>query len=370
MKLFGNQPRLDDCLAGRDNNLNLIRVIAAGAVLVSHAFPIALGEGAAEPLKALTGMSLGAHAVAIFFILSGLLIARSFDRGSSKVRFVMARILRLFPALIVVLILTVFAGALMTTLSFSQYFSSLETLTYVPRNLSLAFLQYPLPGLFADNPLPGAINGSLWTLFYEVVCYAGVFVVGILGVLRMRLMFTCLTLALAGAFVFSGIWVPEGGLAYRMDKLVQLGFPFALGMLAYVWRDRLLLDWRIAGLLWSLPVIFGFTILLPLVILVAVGYSLLWLGFVAKGTVLSYNRLGDYSYGIYIYAFPVQQSLALIFPGIGPYENMALAAPITILLAVLSWHLIEENALAKVKPLAAWLELRLPRFVRLGGTTS
>lgn len=369
MQIFAGKPRLEDHLSGRDNNLNLIRMIAAAAVLVSHAFPIALGEGAAEPLKELTGMSLGSHAVAIFFVLSGLLIARSFDRGSSRIRFVVARVLRLFPALLVVLALTVIVGAFVTSLSLSQYLSATGTLTYIPRNLSLAFLQYPLPGVFSDNPLPGAINGSLWTLFYEVVCYAGVFVLGIMGMLRRRLVFTALFALLALAFVFSVVWEPTGGLAYRADKMIQLGFPFALGMLAYVWRDQLVLDWRLALAIWILPVVTHGSVLMPLTLIVAVGYSLAWLGFVVKGTMLAYNRLGDYSYGIYIYAFPVQQSLVHLFPGMSPYENMLFAAPITLLFAVLSWHLVEENALSKVKPWAERIDARFPRLARLAGET-
>ena len=194
--IFGSA-KLEDHLSGRDNHLNLIRMVAAMAVLVSHAFPIALGEGAAEPLEALTGMALGGHAVAVFFILSGLLIARSFDRGSSHIRFLVARFLRLFPALIVVLVLTVLIGATVSELSPGVYFATMDTLTYIPRNLSLAFLQYSLPGVFVENPGGSVINGSLWTLFYEVVCYIAVFGLGLIGLLRKRAVFTAIFGAIA-----------------------------------------------------------------------------------------------------------------------------------------------------------------------------
>ena len=228
-------------------------MIAATAVLVSHAFPIALGEGAAEPLYTLTGMSLGGHAVAVFFILSGLLIARSFDRGSDLKRFVMARAMRLFPALVLVLLLTVLMGAFVTTLPLSRYFTATETLTYFPRNLSLAFLQYPLPGVFGDNPLPDDINGSLWTLFYEVVCYAAVVGFGWFGLLRNRIAFTGVFGLISILFLLAEGWEPAGSLAYRANALLSLGFPFALGMLAYVWRNHLKLDFRVAAALWVLP---------------------------------------------------------------------------------------------------------------------
>ena len=160
---FPKATTLDEVLGGRDNNLNAIRMAAAIAVLVSHAYPIALGPGQEEPLYALTGQSLGHFAVAVFFGISGLLIARSFDRRRSMVHFTAARIFRLFPALGVVLILTVLAGAFVTRLSLVDYVSQPGTWTYVPANLSLAFLQYPLPGVFEQNPYGPAINGSLWT---------------------------------------------------------------------------------------------------------------------------------------------------------------------------------------------------------------
>ena len=360
MKPFAASPRLADLLAGRDNNLNLIRFVAASAVLVSHAFPITLGTGAEEPLEELTGMSLGGHAVAIFFVLSGLLIARSFDRGSDRIRFVMARILRLFPALLAVLVLTVLFGATVTNLGMPQYFTAPGTLTYIPSNLSLAFLQYPLPGVFTDNPNGPAINGSLWTLFYEVVCYGAVFLLGVLGVLRKPRIFTLVFLAIAAAFVGSVTWHPQGGLAYRLDLLAQLGFPFALGTLAYLWRDKLVLDWRIAIGLWAFPFLAYTSVLLPLTIIVATAYSLAWFGFVLKGPLLNFNRLGDYSYGIYIFAYPVQQTMVHLNPGMGPYENMLASMPITLLFAIASWHLIEERALTRVKPAAQSVRRMVP----------
>lgn len=346
-------------LSGRDNNLNLIRLIAAGAVLVSHAFPIALGAGAAEPLEALTGLSLGGHAVAVFFVLSGLLIARSFDRASSRTRFVTARVMRLFPGLVVVLVLTVLAGATLTTSGLSTYLTDPATIRYVPGNLSLFFLQYPLPGVFADNPNGPAINGSLWTLFYEVVCYGGVFALGVLGLLRRRGLFSVVFAGLTAAFLFSLDWEPAAGIAYRLDLLAHLAFPFGLGVLAYVWRDQLPVDGRLALALWLLPLAaFGTGLPLLPAITVALGYSTIWFGFAVKGPLLAYNRIGDYSYGLYIYAFPVQQLLVHLVPGMSPLENILAALPITLVLAALSWFLVERRALEMIDPIAGWVESR------------
>ncbi|OBV11204.1 Acyltransferase 3 [Erythrobacter dokdonensis DSW-74] len=349
------RPVLAELLAGRDNNLNLIRVLAACAVLVSHAFPIALGSGSVEPLEPQTGLSLGGHAVAVFFVLSGLLIARSFDRASSHWRFAIARVMRLFPGLAIVLVLTVMAGAMLTTRTLPDYLTDPATLLYVPGNLSLYFLQFSLPGVFEDNPMGPAINGSLWTLFYEVVCYFGLFALGVLGLLRSRAAFTLVFAGLAAAFLVSLGWAPASGLAYRLDMLAHLAFPFGLGVLAYVWRDRLPVDIRIAVVLWLLVALVMKTAALLPMIMVAVGYSTIWFGFAVKGPLLVYNRVGDYSYGLYIYAFPVQQGLVHFLPGMTPAANILAALPITLTLAAFSWLIVERRALDKVDPLAVRL---------------
>ncbi len=162
-------------LEGRDNNLNLIRMVAAATVLISHAFPITTGADTVQPLEKQIGLTLGAVAVYVFFIISGFLIPRSFERRSFT-DFAIARILRLFPGLAVVLLLTVlFLGPLATSLPLSDYLSNPKTFAYLPRNLLLASLQYDLPGVFDDMPYPGAINGSLWSLFPEVMCWASPF---------------------------------------------------------------------------------------------------------------------------------------------------------------------------------------------------
>jgi peptidoglycan/LPS O-acetylase OafA/YrhL len=297
-------------------------------------------------------MSLGGLAVALFFALSGLLIANSFERSPDLVRFAVARVLRLFPGLIVVLLITVLVGTMITTLEPAAFLLSPGTLAYIPRNLSLAFLQYDLPGVFADNPYPLAINGSLWTLFYEVLCYGGVLVAGVAGLLRRRWTFSVCVLVLATAYLYCLHWAPGGGVARRIDLFVTLAFPFSLGMLAYVWREVFAFNWRWALGLCGLAAISSYSPLAPLFFVVALTYATGWFGFEIKGRILRFNRVGDYSYGVYIYAFPVQQLIAYCVPGVSPLANIALSLPITLGLAILSWHLVEKRALAQIKPLA------------------
>lgn len=242
---------LDAALSGRDNNLNLIRMLAASAVLVSHAYPIALGAGTPEPLSFLPGQTLGHFAVAIFFGISGLLITRSFDRRRSTRQFVAARVLRLYPGLLVALCITVLFGLFVTTLPYAHYLRATETISYVPRNMSLGLLQYSLPGVFYENPYGSALNGSLWTLFYEVACYIAVMVIGFAGIIRKRLAFSLLFAVLAVLHLFANGQSPDFARTYRLHQFVSLAFPFALGTAAYVWREQLPLSWPIAIALWT-----------------------------------------------------------------------------------------------------------------------
>ena len=187
----------------------------------------------------------------MFFAISGLLIARSFDSRASIWHFTLARILRLWPALIVAVMLTAFVlGPTLSQLSPERYFSARETWAYVPTNLALVARQDALPGLFADNPYPHAVNGSLWSLFYEVACYLGLTLVGLLGLLRKQWSVIALVIGGAAGHVVATASVGSGPIGYRLDLLTEIGFAFALGIAAFIARDRLRLNWKAVALTW------------------------------------------------------------------------------------------------------------------------
>lgn len=345
-------PTLGSLAVGRNNNLNLIRMIAASAVIITHAFPIADGPGAPQPLVAETGVSIGVMGLYAFFAISGYLIAESFERSRTTWHFVAARVLRLYPALVVVLLLTVLLlGPWTTTLSLSDYYTDPSTATYVPRNLSLAFLQYDLPGVFTTNPNPGAINGSLWTLVHEVACYSGLAALAFLGVLRSKRRLA-LALSLYGAFwitttVFEQI-TPVTLVLFR-----DLSLPFVVGSTLYCLRDRVRLSWPLLAGFVLLVVVSGPTLVGRLCVVAAISYGVFVVGHRVKGRILGYNRLGDYSYGTYIYGFPVQQTLVWLVPGMTAHENWALSLVVAIGFAVVSWHVVEKPSLARKNALGA-----------------
>lgn len=350
---------LGDVYRGRDNNLNLIRMLAAVAVLVSHAWPISLGSEFIQPLQAMTGHTLGALAVYVFFAVSGFLIAASFDGRRSLGSFISARGLRLIPGLAVSLALVGFVmGPLVTELPLVAYLGDPRTWQAFARNVTLLYPQYTLPGVFESNPYP-TVQGSIWTLIHEVLCYGGIVMAGLLGALR-RPWVAAILLLLYGA-----VWIaPQLGvltLPAKAEALRNLSLPFALGTAFYVWRDRLPLSpWFALGFaILAIPLrgtpAWDFALILALV------YGTLWLGYGPSGAIRAYNRVGDYSYGLYLYAFPLQGLAVWLAGPQSPAANIALALPMTFACAVLSWHLVERPALRLRARSASDKSLRDPK---------
>lgn len=347
---------LADVAGGRDNNFNLIRMIAASGVLVSHAFPITLGIGANQPFETATGYTLGWICVAIFFAISGFLITRSFDRKSRIESWFSARVARLFPGLIVVSILiALIYGPIFTTLPLSEFFTRPQTYSYIPRNVTLVWLQYGLPGVFADHPYPVAINGSLWTLVHEVTCYAGVFLAGIAGALASRRLFAVVLLLYGTGYVAMGLPGVSELVPSRFADLRALSYPFVIGMALYVWRDRVRLSWVIAVVLCVLAAALRATPLFEPIFVGAIAYATFVIAYLPRGVLRHYNRVGDYSYGMYVYAFPVQQAAIALAGPMSPLTNMAVAFPVTLALAIASWYFVEKPVLDRRQHLAGWL---------------
>lgn len=159
---------------GRANNFNLIRIAAAYAVMLSHSFPLAKGAQCVDPIVKFVGLSMGDVAVHVFFVISGFLVTASIFGRANIIEFLWARLLRVYPAMIFMILLTVFAiGLFFTTLSLGDYLQSHMTHRYLVRGLTLiGGVWFDLPGVFKDIPFAGVVNGSLWTMPYELRMYA------------------------------------------------------------------------------------------------------------------------------------------------------------------------------------------------------
>ena len=340
-------PRLGGLAEGRDNNLNLLRMAAAVAVLVSHAWPIALGDEVVQPMLRWTGLTLGEIAVQIFFVISGFLIAASYVRSDSLLRFTLARVLRLMPGLVVSIALVgLVMGPFVSTLEPIAFLTHTETWSFLVRNITLISVQYTLPGVFENNPYP-TVEGSIWTLIHEVACYVGVGIAGVCGILaRPRLATGCL---IAAALFWLLVFLGDVPLPGRILAFLELALPFGVGVGFWLWRDRLPLSaiaCLVFWLIWALAFATqGFTPLTQMLFVFALAYSVFWVGYVPGGRWRLYNRLGDYSYGVYIYAFPMQGLAIWLFGPMSPLTNILIALPLTLLPSILSWHWIEKPAL-------------------------
>ena len=343
---------LGDLSQGRNNNFNLIRMAAALAVLVGHSFPLADGAGSPEPLQSMLGMSLGAMAVDVFFVASGFLITSSL-LSRDIFSFIWSRVLRVFPALFSMLVLTVFLmGVVFTSLSVIDYLFSPVTRTYFLKCLTLfSGVKHFLPGVFEENPYKGAVNGSLWTLPYEVRMYATIAVIWVASRAMYGLRLSVFSFVVVVLALISCLSNLMGFAPFHFKPLpVRLFSMFFMGASFYVLRRRIpissVIFWGLlAGLLLSAGSPKAFNYLYTL----SIGYIVVFVAYFPAGLILEYNRLGDYSYGFYIYAFPVQQSVVALVPGISAPQLMLVSMVVTAVLAVLSWHLLEKRCLGLKK---------------------
>jgi len=343
-------PTTSDVLTHRANNFDFVRFIAATSVLISHHFAL---SGLPEPLV-LSYQTLGGFGVFVFFSISGYLVAQSWERDPSLLRFVHRRLLRIWPGLLVVLVLCAWVlGPLVTTLSLREYFTDKLTWTYF--STFLFQVQPFLQGVFPHSPVAYIPNGVLWTIPIEVHCYAYLAILGLLGVLRYRWLLLALVVALSlYYYVFHGaeaVWKAGGG---RLHEVEFATFFFAGALLHHfreIWSSprRIALCWVVVGVAAAALVSAGHQLIAAFVITPMVFVSF---GASSFPVVRRFGRFGDLSYGIYIYAFPVQQTIIWAWGDRLPFlPSLLLALVITLVLAYFSWHYIEKPAL-RLKPSA------------------
>jgi peptidoglycan/LPS O-acetylase OafA/YrhL len=335
-------PSLSALAHGRDNNFQLIRLAAAAAVVFFHSYALT-NHWTDEPLwRVIPELNFAVLGVASFFVISGFLVTQSWLARAGVVPFVAARVLRIYPALICAVAFTVALAWASSAFDAAAFFGNPQTLDYVLHVTPGWEMRYRLPGAFAANPVPHDVNGSLWTLPVELRLYAAVLVAGITGLLARPIAWLLVLSALLVLLVLRPEWFPMPALDSVTKDLLLL---FALGSLAYVWRNAIPVSLAVAAVAMLLVVLNpaglarGILMLPLLAYLVLVAAYHPWLSWPA------FNRVGDYSYGVYVYAFPIQQILVERIPLIEPLPLFALALPATLAVAVLSWHCVEKPAL-------------------------
>jgi peptidoglycan/LPS O-acetylase OafA/YrhL len=346
-------------MISRSNNFDFLRLIFASFVVITHSYPLS-GASESDFLSRLTfsQMPFSYMGVKGFFIISGYLIFKSLLRCKNLSDYYWKRVLRLFPALFVVLLLTVLLAPAVYE-SAIPYWKNSSVYTYIPHNLSLFFLQSKIEGVFENNPYKGSINGSLWTICYEFSMYI---MVSLLFFIRQKsflkaviilLFISSYALAVFNPYFFSGIFSKIG---LGSNNFYDLMCFFTAGMLLTYLNiskktEILLISAAFIVLIGSIYLkIFGYTCFFTLPVLVIL---------IGKNSTMYINKvgdvLGDISYGVYIYSFPIQQTLMYFFK-LDTVPLMIFSLMLSFLLGYLSWHLIEKKAL-RYKDLVAKKEL-------------
>lgn len=352
------QPWCDE--RGHTNNLDFLRFFFAALVIFSHSYPLLYGEQAGnqiEPLWLLTRGQLtgGRLAVAFFFIISGFLITASWMRSQSISAFFVRRVLRIYPGFIVMSLgcmLLVVPLAMADSDALLRYFTLphlllYQVLLYLPGD----------PGIFVNNPIPGVMNGSVWTIRYEFWCYVFLALLGISRILRHR----TLVLGLFGAWLLLLIGSTCLGIVPRLpfesgrtwfifgsfNHYVEFTSFFLGGTVFYLYRERIPYSRRllfVSAVALGLLAATGVGLLAGLAVFGT--YIVFYLGFTPTRRLSHFSARGDFSYGVYLYAFPIQQLMVLACgTGLQPMVLSLAAFGPTLIIAIGSWYLIEQPAL-------------------------
>ena len=329
---------------GRGNNFDFMRFAAASSVIISHSF---VTTGNLEPTLGVT--TLGRLGVSIFFIISGFLITQSWIHHPNLGPFIAKRLLRIVPALAcVTLFVLLVLGPIFSTVSHAQYFQDRRILAYLG-NVSIFFLSYNLPGLWVHNPYPATTNAPLWTLPMEFIAYLAVAGAGITGLIKRKFSYIpAVLVVIALTHIFStilftlGIEFQNHGSFYLLGNLAF----FATGSFLYLRREDIIYSDKLA--LVALAVII-FSVLVPwqfYLELIALPYLVIYLALIPTRHLQQFAKYGDFSYGMYIYAWPLQQAAYGVTGGsLSPLMSLVYAYPLAVALAAISWHGIEKHAL-------------------------
>lgn len=325
--------------AANANRFNQIRLAAATIVIISHSWPL-FGRPD-EPFKWLNGHESGGEAaVTVFFVVSGFLIYCSAERSKDWISFAFARMRRIIPGAAVCALFCMFVvGPAFTRLPMSEYFTNVHTWLFL-KNVFPFQVAYKLPGVFENNFYPKAVNGSLWTLPLEIFLYVAC------GLTCFLLPNKLLPPILAATCFALSYWIfPAAGNNGFFFWLSYLGCYFFSGVTMYVWRDRITLRGSVVLVLGAIYIASFRTPYFSPAQALFIPYAVMWLAFTGldQQDDPKPNSFPDISYGLYIYAFPVQQSLAAAFGhSLGFVPLVILSLAITISLATLSFFYVER----------------------------
>ncbi|MEG1589542.1 acyltransferase family protein [Chryseobacterium sp.] len=323
------------------NNFDFLRLLFASLVIIHHAFPLS-GRLPNDPTFFWSNeqLSIGTLSVGSFFAISGYLILGSLNRSKGLIDYFWKRIIRLYPGLIVMMAVTCLV---IITIDYSMIYSK-SFYTYFSNRIILYGSQFSIVNFFDDNPYPGVINGSLWTLSYEFTCYAMIFLLYFFrNNLRMQKLITFTLFA-----VFYSAYNLKISLHFlsrlNLDssKFFEFGIFFISGMIMYYYKKNIKkATYLVVFIVLILSVYFDiFRFAFPLIALVVISFG----RESTKYINLIGSKIGDLSYGIYIYGFLIQQTL-MHYYNLNWVVLTIVSFIITFFMAYLSWKFVEKPVL-------------------------
>src|SRR5450631_549649 len=372
-KEFVAMPTLSDRIretAGRSSGFDYLRLCLSISVVLLHTVGVSYGGHAEKAYFDDTVLKPFYRLVLpMFFALSGYLVAGSLVRSKTIGAFLGLRIIRIYPALAVEVVLSAFIlGPLLTTLPLADYFSHVQFRQYLLN--VFGDVHFFLPGVFADNPIPLKVNAQLWTVPYELLCYIGLTCLALTGVVKKRGISVLAVIFMSGVLIadrfakYNGHFLETRGVFIGLLLVVC----FLAGVVMFLYRD--IIPW--SGKLAAASAMIAMTLVsvIPLgdyAAPVPIAYMTVYLGltnFRRAGLL----RYGDLSYGIFLYGFVVQQTVAHVLPWSRYwYLNFAISLPLTVLVAAVSWRYVERPALglrSQLTRIETWYLSSRPSFAR------
>ena len=345
--------RLIDCYDKKNNSYDDIRFLLATIVLYVHSYALLYGEGKQEPFVKLANFQLGLGSLAVygFFVLSGFFMIQSLESNDSLLRYFKNRALRILPAFWLSLLISSFVLAPILAENFD--IKSAINFFFKAGFFHIFGYAWTINGVFPHNPMIDGINGSMWTLKHEIALYILLpFIVYLTHKKRILLFFVFAVFFILAFtninsnFILFNIpccraWVLA---ANEYPSFIVFSAYFFAGVILYKYREFIIASKRIWFMCFALFIIALFFGNLKIITLFVFAYLIILFGSNYKKKIFS--RTGDYSYGMYIYAFPVQQTLVHFYrESMNVYIFLIVSFFITLMLSILSWHFLEKKFL-------------------------
>lgn len=352
---------------GHDNFFTPLRFIFAFMVLIGHGFIVSSRDLMGEP-HVFYDYTFSYLAVNLFFIASGFLVTKSMLYRGDLAEFTSARILRIFPALIIHVLFVMFlVGPFVTNLSLGAYLSHPDFWTQPLKVMSFYETNMELPETFTGNN-ETLSSATLWTLRYEVLAYIGTAALFAFGFMRKKWML------LAQFVIVSLVWTAAkltgqyDNLPATIQAILRFGVCYGLGAAIFAYRNRIRFHIVGLGLVTAAAMLTNGTAVFEITTAIMLAYFVFWAAYIKLPRLNRLQTVSDISYGIYIYHWIFLQILNHFFPTMGPVEMIAYCSVLTIIVSMASWHWVEKPLLGCKKSFAEYLRFGQSK-PRYDGTT-